>query len=219
MVVGLTFAVLMESQSETNRVLSGAEGLFMRYGIKSVTMDDVARELGVSKKTLYLHVDNKADLIRKIIVAHISAEKAAMAEIVKSSDDAIDEMMKVARYMLRLLRQISPNLIYDLRKYHSDSWTLLESLHKGYMYDLIRGNLERGVSQGLYRADLDPDIIARLYVGKTRVVVDEDIFPLDTYKREHLYAISMEYHIRGVASSRGLERLTSWKEINPDNRM
>lgn len=208
----------MEEQKETQRILSGAESLFMRYRIRSVTMDDVARDLGISKKTLYQHVDNKADLIRKIIVAHIEEEKASMAEIVATAEDAIDEMIKVARYMLRLLRQVSPNLLFDLRKYHSDSWKLLESLHKGYIYDLIRGNVERGVAQGLYRENLDPDIIARLYVGSCRVVVDEEIFPLDQYKREDLYAISMEYHIRGVASQKGLGRLDSYKTFDTNQQ-
>lgn len=207
----------MEIAKERQRILTGAERLFMRYGIRSVTMDDLARDLGVSKKTLYQCVDNKADLIRKIIVAHIEEEQSAMEALVGSAEDAIDEMMKVARYMLRLLRQVSPNLLYDLRKYHGDLWKLLESLHKEYMYDLIRGNVERGIAQGLYRQDLDPDILARLYVGKSRVVVDEDIFPLDRYKREDLYAISMEYHIRGVASQSGLTKLESWKTLNPDD--
>lgn len=198
-------------QQGKQKVLKGAEALFMRYGIKSVTMDDVSRELGMSKKTLYQYVENKADLIRQVILEHIREEKEAMAEIRATAVDAIDEILKIARYVLEVLRQTSPNVIYDLRKYYRESWRLMEDLHREYVYEVIKANIHRGVEQGLYRPGLDPDIIARLYVGKTMIVVDEEFFPPDQYRKEHLFAAYMEYHIRGVASQKGLQRLAEWQ--------
>ena len=111
------------------QILEKAEDLFLRYGLKSVTMEDIARKLGVSKKTIYQYVDNKTDLISKIMLAHIEEEKAMMEAAKNSSEDAIGEMFAVARYALQQLRQLSPTLMYDLQKYYSNIWLLLQKLH------------------------------------------------------------------------------------------
>ena len=189
------------------QILHKAGELFMRYGIKSVSMDDLARELGISKKTLYQYVENKADLIQQIFQEKIELEKQIMKEIRLSSVDAIDEILKIARYVTEELRQISPTTMYDLQKYYREVWKEMEALHKRHVYMLIRDNLERGVKQGFYRENMNPDIVAKLYVGKTSLVVDEDLFPTRDYDKSELFKEYIRYHINGVASPKGLKLL------------
>ncbi len=189
------------------QVLKKSFELFMRYGIKSVTMDDIARELGISKKTLYQYVDNKSDLIEQIFRQHIDEEMEVMEGIRQEASDAIDEMLKISKYVVGQLRELSPNTVYDLRKYYRSTWKQMEALHKRHVYQVIRENLERGIRQGVYRSNLNPDILAKLYVGKAFLVTDEEIFPARTYNYEELYWEYINYHIQGIASDKGRQLL------------
>lgn len=183
----------------------------MRYGIKSVTMDDIARELGMSKKTLYQYVENKTDLIEQIFHQHIEEEKKVIECIRSSSADAVDEILKIARYVVEQLRDLSPNTVYDLQKYYPKTWKQMDALHQRHVYAIIKENLERGIRQGAYRSNLNPDIIAKLHVGKTSLVADEEMFPAREYDIKTLYWEYINYHIHGVASIEGQHLLEKYK--------
>lgn len=192
---------------QKNNILTKSESLFRKYGIKSVTMDDIARELGISKKTLYQFVDNKSDLIEQIMKNHAAEEKEAFIQIQNDAIDAIDEILKLAKYGIQQLRDLAPTIVYDLQKYYKKSWQIMESLHVDQTFELIKENLERGIKEGFYRNDLNPEIVAKLYVGKTMVIVDESIFPLKDFNKENLFKEYINYHIHGIASAKGLKKL------------
>ena len=170
-------------------------------------MDDIARELGISKKTLYQYVENKSDLIGQIFQQHIEEEKRIMDTIKEEASYAIDEILNMAKYVVSLLRELSPTIVYDLQKYYRNTWKQMEALHKRYIYGMIKENLIWGIKQGVYRRNLDPDIIAKLYVGKTSLVVDEDLFPIREYHIGELFQEYINYHIQGVASEKGRQLL------------
>ncbi len=195
-------------------ILEGAKGLFMRYGIKSVTMDDVARELGISKKTLYQHIDNKDDLITRIIAQHIDDEKETIESITAQASDPIDQVVLIARHVIKKLRQVRPTTMFDLKKYYRDCWSMMDKFHLEYIYSVIRTNIEQGQSMGLYRDDCNPDIIAKLYVGKTLLLTDEEMFPMQNYDRDELYAQYITYHLRGLVSEEGLKKLKTYQPVN-----
>ena len=188
-----------------NRVLEKAENLFLRYGIKSVSMDDIARELGISKKTLYKTIENKKNLLMQVMNAHIQAELEEMVKIRTEAKDAIDEMLRVTQYVIPTLRKMTPTLIYDMQKYYQEAWNLMETYHNEHIYQEIKSNIERGIKEGVYRDDIDPDIIAKLYVGKSILIIDESLFPLKDYNKENLFKEYIKYHVRGIASTKGLK--------------
>ena len=183
----------------------------MRYGIKSITMDDIARELGMSKKTLYQYVDNKTDLIEQIFQQHVEEEKKVIERIRHDSADAIDEILRIARYVVEQLRELAPTTVYDLQKYYRNTWKQMDALHQRHVYTVIKDNLERGIRQGVYRSNLNPDIVAKLYVGKTSLVADEEMFPAREYNIQNLYWEYINYHIRGIASAEGQRLLEKYK--------
>ena len=189
------------------QVIFKSEELFMKYGLKSVTMDDIARHLGVSKKTLYQYFDNKKDLIQQIFNCRIDFEKDMMDTIREESADAVEEMLKVARYSIRMLRKVSPAAMYDLKKYYHHIWHSVESLHQQYFFEILRENIERGIKQGVYRPDVNADIISKLYVGKISQVVNDELFPIGEYDRADLFKEFFNYHMHGIASPTGLELL------------
>ncbi|MEM9916749.1 MAG: TetR/AcrR family transcriptional regulator [Bacteroidota bacterium] len=206
----LKFPAFLVEMEARKKVLNQAEMMFMRYGIKSVTMDDIARDLGMSKKTLYQFVSNKADLIQQIFAKLIESEKEAIHSIVENAGNAVEEILNIGKYILQQLRSISPRTLYDLHKYYRDSWELIQALHQKHVYFVIKNNLDRGIEEGLYRSDIDSDIVAKLYIGKTSSVVDEDLFPLRKYNKETLFKEFIKYHLHGVASQKGLKLLDKY---------
>lgn len=181
--------------------------LFSRYGIRSVTMDDIAREMGISKKTLYQYVRNKADLIEQIFLEHTEAEKCMTEEIKRHSADAIEEMLRIGHYVVERLRSMAPSTVYDLKKYYGGIWKRMEAQMKHHVYGVISDNLERGIKQGVYRAELNPDFIARIYVGKSILLADEEIFENNLEDIASLQQAYINYHMHGIVSAKGRQLL------------
>jgi AcrR family transcriptional regulator len=204
---------------QKQQIVNRSRELFMRYGIKSISMDDIAKELGMSKKTLYQFVENKSDLIEQIFRQKIECEKEAMADIRRQSSDAIEEILKIGKYVIEELRQLSPTTVFDLQKYYRITWKQMDALHQRHVYAIIRENIEWGMQQGLYRGDMNPDIIAKLYVGKTSLVADEDAFPLKEYPLEELFKEYIYYHIHGIASPKGMELLEKYLAEGKANQL
>ena len=186
------------------KILKKSEELFLQYGLKSVTMDDLASQLGMSKKTLYQFVKNKSDLIEQVIDLHISDEKAFMKDTREKSKDAVEEMIIVARHYIQELKKLSPTLIYDLKKYYQHLWLLIEQLESDHTYNCIKSNMERGIRQGVYRSDINVDIIAKIYVLSTMSVVNENVFSQKSYKKEDLFTEFIKYHLQGITTEKGL---------------
>ena len=212
MFIIITFAHEFNSMDIKQQILIKSMEMFLRYDIKSITMDDISRKLGISKKTLYQFVDNKGDLINKIFAIELAREKEMVTKITTESKDAIDEILRIAKFVTQQLREYSPTIMYDLQKYYRESWQKIEVYHSEYVYGVIKTNLERGIQEGLYRDNLNTDIIARLYVGKTLSVVNEETFPLKEYNRENLYIEHINYHIHGIASPKGLKLLKKYQD-------
>ncbi len=188
-----------------NKILIKAENLFFKYGIKSISMDDLSRELGISKKTLYQSVENKKDLVLQVFQNHAMQEMDAVTRIQKESGDAIDEMIEVVKYVIPTLRKITPTVLFDMQKYYREIWQMMEDHNNKEIYKFIEENIKKGIEQGVYREEVRPDIIAKLYVGKTMFLIDEEVFPLRDYNKENLFKEHMQYHIRGIATTKGLK--------------
>ncbi|MBX2874199.1 MAG: TetR/AcrR family transcriptional regulator [Saprospiraceae bacterium] len=198
------------------QIVTKARDLFMRYGIKSISMDDLARELGMSKKTVYQYVENKADLIQNVFENHLEEEKQVLAEYRLEAMNAIDEMLKIARHMIRELRTYSVTVLYDLQKYYRGTWQLMSNVHEQHFFRVIKDNLDRGIAEGVYRQDMNPDIVARLYISKSSSAADQECFPLTEYPVEELFIELMNYHLHGIVSQKGRETmeeaLNAWVE-------
>jgi AcrR family transcriptional regulator len=194
-----------------NKLLNRTYDLYMRYGIKSVSMDDIAKSLGMSKKTIYTYIKNKDDLVHQVITKHLSEDEAEIKGIVASAHNAIEEMIEISRHTLSFLRNMKPSVIYDLKKYHPESWKLIDEKHFQHVHDVISNNIRRGITEGLYREDINPGIIATFYARVTEIVVDESIFPLKEFRHHELFISHVNYHMRGIVNEKGK---TMFKEIS-----
>ncbi|MDF1696774.1 MAG: TetR/AcrR family transcriptional regulator [Saprospiraceae bacterium] len=184
-------------------ILNKTFGLVMKYGIKSVSMDDISRSIGISKKTIYQYFENKRALIAAVIDDHIEKDEEDIRKITTQSANAIDEIIDIARHLLSFLKVMSPSMIYDTQKYYPKQWEKVESQHFSFFYNIIKTNIERGQREGLYINDINPGIISRLYVKQTLAITDESTFPINEYKRDELYKTLITYHIRGMLTELG----------------
>ena len=177
--------------------------LFMRYGIKSMTMDDVARELGISKKTLYQFVENKDDLVLKMLKTHIESEKYICQNEYAKTENAIAEIMLVIEMNAKQLQQMKANIVYDLQRYHRNAWEVMVEYQRGFMYDIVHRNLERGIQEGLYRADINTDIITRIHIISSFQLFDESFFPSSNYSKVAVFKEYLMHYLHGIVSDEG----------------
>jgi len=179
----------------------------MSYGLRSVSMDDISRELGISKKTLYQHVGNKEDLVRQVIQKFIGIQHEVIRSIIKESTDAIEEYIDLSRHFLSTIRQMKPTITYDLQKYYKTSWDIVTKDHFKFLQSVIQKNVERGITQELYRDNINADIIAKLYISKNHAIADESLFPLQKYNMDELLIEFVRYHLHGISSTKGIKRM------------
>jgi AcrR family transcriptional regulator len=202
---------------EITKILDAAELLFKKYGIRSVTMSDIARELGVSKKTLYVHIENKHDLIAKIMQRYIQEEQAMCQQVIQEADNALDELLRISIYVQHQIKDINPSMIYDLQKYHRPIWKLMDDFHQDYIMSTAESNLQRGVEEGIYRKDLNIQIMAKIYVSFIPILSDDQVFPLRKYPTSQIHKEFIKYHIYGIVSEKGstlLKKLLAENKLN-----
>lgn len=182
--------------------------LFMKLGIKSVTMDDVARHLGISKKTLYKYVEDKNDLVRKSLSYGCVIENDEINKICNLNQNAIDESFEINNYVFKHIRLIHPSIVFDLHKYHPEAWKEFRENKKSQINQCYMDNIAKGIKEGLYRKDINGEIVTKFYTSRFEVMFDQDLFPMDRFDPAETYLEIFRYHIRGIASEKGLEYLS-----------
>jgi AcrR family transcriptional regulator len=200
--------------SQHNLLLSKSKELFMRYGIKNLTMDEVAKEMGMSKKTVYIYADNKADLVKQVMLRHIEEEQELLKEIYSRNINAIEELIAMVNYFSAHLREFNPALLFDLQKYYPDSWAVFNDFRYNFIYQCIRKNLTDGMKQKLYRNKLNVDVVAKLYVGSIDVLFNQDLFPSRSYHFIDIYKQFLEQFLHGVATEEGRKIIAKAKTFN-----
>lgn len=194
----------MDKQVQT---VSGATMLFMKYGIKSLTMDDIARHLGISKKTLYQYVSDKKDLVKQGVSLLIEHEKSVLCKAQQESSTAIDSLINMTRCVSSEMGEMHPSVIFDLQKYHPEAWKLIENHKKGFIYNMMLENLKRGIKEGYYRGNINPAIIAGIYTGMIDTIMNPESTLFKTITFDQLHKEIIRYHIKGISNDKGLAYL------------
>ena len=200
-----------------HEILMTAMEMFGKYGLKPVTMDDLAGELNISKKTLYKYVKNKQDLVQqtvKEVFTHISQH---MHEVKATSEDAIDELFKLDEVVCSTVENYNHSLQFQLKRYYPEIHGWLEGKRKDMVLGLIGRNIKNGVREGLYRPDLNQEIITLLYYSRMVVLIGEEIEPFKNYDTKEVMREILVYHIRGMATAQGLEKLEQRLKLNTEN--
>lgn len=184
-------------------ILEQASSVYMRLGIKSVTMDDLARELSMSKKTLYKYFKDKSDLVNTIIDYKLEMNAALTLNCHEQSDNAIDDLLGVSKMIVQMFKNINPTVFYDLNKNYPDAWKKLYDHKWSFVRNLILKNIHKGIEQGIYRKNLNPEILANLYVSSTNSMMDVSVFPWPEFKLDEVVKEVIAFHIYGMVNEKG----------------
>lgn len=185
-------------------LLEGCEQVFRRIGVRAVSMDDLARELGVSKKTLYKYCKDKADLVLQVFDRMCNRQDARICALSEGGENAIDGVISTMEYMQTELRNMHPSMLFDLQKYYPSAMQRLEEHKQENMEGYLLRNIERGQREGFYRKNFDAKLIARLHMAMVQTMtnvatIEEFGRPLSELQQE-LHA----YHLRGIATEQGM---------------
>ena len=199
-----TFAAMEEKKRE---LIMQASAIYMKYGIKSVTMDEMARLLGISKKTLYAFVADKNELVEQCLVQAHEDDICRICEICESASNAIDEMLQIGRYVAAQLNKVPQSIFFDLAKYHPNALRLMTKHKQEFVKGCVVDNLQRGIEQGLYRENLNVEVLSTIYLATIDHIILGDLFPESTLGMDLIYKEFFRYHIKGIASAKGLKYL------------
>ena len=199
-------------------ILLKVRELYMKYGIKSITMDDVAKELGISKKTLYQFVTDKDDLVGKFVDNEINHRQDEICDCFKSGFNAIEELFEISIFMNKMIREQSPATEYDLRKYYPHHYQKMVEVRREGMYNYILLNLKKGKEEKLYREEMNEEVIAKLYLARAENIYFNELFTVEEFTSVRLFTELLNYHIRGIATEEGIIVLEEkLKEIKANN--
>ncbi len=189
---------------DLKNILLKVRELYIKYGIKSITMDDVARELGISKKTLYQFVTDKDDLVGKFVDYEIELRQEEICKCFKIGFNAIEELFEITIFMNRMMREQNPATEYDLKKYYPDHYQKTLKTRRERMYNYILLNLKKGKKEGLYRKDMNEEIIAKLYLSRSENIHFNELFTVEEFTSIKLFLELLTYHVRGIATEEGI---------------
>jgi AcrR family transcriptional regulator len=193
------------------RILQAAEELFFRYGIRSITMDDIARHLSVSKKTLYRYFEDKDQIVATLTKFDIAESERCSAEIAKQSRDPVDEILQSMEYLTRKISGWHPSMIYDLQKYHPKSWGEVRKFSQEYMLNAVVRNLRRGIRQGIYRSNLNILILARLRIEQVSLAMNPEIYPPSQFDLKKVEWELLNHFLHGILTDKGRKLLEMYE--------
>ncbi len=185
--------------------------LFHSKGFKSVNMDDIASYLHISKKTLYKYFDNKKDVVKQSVLLFIVEEKEFTNQLLGRVADPIEQLLHVSQYIQKVFLEMNPETIFELQKYYPESWELIDDYMSNNISKLIKENINLGKKLGLYRDNFDTDLIARLYIAHCDAA-NHDFDLMKKLNRIDVIKQSFEYHLRGIATEKGLKKLDSFDQ-------
>ena len=190
-----------------DKILQRAADMFLNLGFKSVTMDDIANDLGMSKKTIYSHFSTKKKLVEASTFYVLDKVNETICSIIDADYDPIEETFTIKSMINNLLKNEKSSPSYQLQKYYPKIFKQVNDQQFEAVKSCIVENLKRGIVDGYYRKDIDIDLITRFYFSGNMNLTNQDLFPLDTYEMSSLKDTFLEYHIRAISTEKGLKTL------------
>lgn len=197
-------------------ILSSVANLYLKYGVRSVSMDDLAHHQGISKKTLYQYFDDKNDLVNQVTTLLLEERMAQYTAAIKDSSNAIDELFSISKLIRKHFSELNPALMYDLQKYHPEAWGLFLKHENEVVYHLVVENLERGVAERFFRPDISVNVLAKIRVEQIHLSFDERLFPKDEFDFTEVQMQLFDHFVHGVLTERGLELYKNYQNQNDE---
>lgn len=199
----------MESKEQ---IAQAAEDLFLAYGVRSVTMDDISKKLAISKKTIYQHYRDKDEIVCLVTERVMEREEEQINEIKHEAKDVIHELILLSKYIREHGQSVNPSVLFDLQRYHRSAWEIyLKFKENVFLYSLI-DTLNRGKVKGYIREEVNVDILSLLRLEEIQMAYDADVFPRDKFNFQEVQVQLFDHFVHGILTSKGLDTLKLYKE-------
>lgn len=199
------------------RIAAKAEELFMQYGIRSVSMDDIANNLGMSKKTLYQYFADKDELVEAVVDSHINEVEGDCVKCKTDAQDAIHEIFLTMQHIMDEFSNMNPMLLYDLEKFHFKAYQRFKNYKDKFLLQMIRSNIEWGIADELYRPDLNVDVLSKYRIESIMIPFNVAVFPPGKYNLATTSEIIIENFTYGLATIKGHKLLQKYNEQRQKN--
>jgi AcrR family transcriptional regulator len=193
------------------RILEKAHELFMRYGVRSVSMDDIAAQLGMSKKTLYQYYTDKEELVDAVLSEMLEKNRNECAAYRQDAENAVHEVFQAFGMIQEMFSNMNPSIVFDLEKYHPAVYKKLAHHKKVFMYQVIGQNLERGVKEELYRPEINVDVLTRFRIESMMLPFDSEIFPENRSRLVQIQEEILEHFLYGLSTVKGQKLIQKYK--------
>ena len=187
-----------------HKIIEKTCGLFKKYGIKSVSMDEIAKACGISKKTLYEHISDKSELVKAVINSEFQKDEPQNVDY-NTAKTAIDQLFLGYLAMIEFFKNFNLSFEHDLQKYYPDLYIKATKKRRAKIYDRLVENIKKGIEEGVYRKDFNIDLIAKIHVIKIEGILTTDIFDNDDYTITDIFKEMFIHHFMGVATTKGIE--------------
>ena len=194
------------------RIKEQAHRLFMQYGLKSVSMDDIANSLGISKKTIYQFYQDKDELVKAVVQSIIHQNQATCNADRSRASDAIHEIFLAMDMMLEMFHSMNPSLLFDMHKYYPAAYQIFLQHKNDYLYGIIKENIERGIQEDLYRADIHIEAIARFRVESIIIPFNPEYHSKVKASIAHIQNEIALHFLYGVVTPKGYKLIVKYKE-------
>jgi len=194
------------------RIAETGFALFRQYGVRAITLDEIALQLGISKKTIYEHFTGKDELVTEVLRQRIHHIQQLFGDLTAQSKDAIEANLLMIQFLDGLFRNMNPVVVVDLQKYHPEAFQIYQDHMYGFVIDAMRRNLARGISEGLYREDIDQEIMARLRVESSNMCFKPGIFPKDHFEMSRVQRQLLEHFLFGIATEKGYRMIMEYRK-------
>lgn len=186
------------------KILIEARQLFWKYGVRTITMDEIARRLAISKKTIYQHFTDKEDIVYQVMEYQINSQQDEYCRINEQHLNPIDEMLLASEMMRQHAGSANPSLMIDVQRYFPKAWQVFLNHKEDHIIGKIMANLQRGVEQGFYRTDINIETMARLRIELIQLGFDDMVFPhqRDTYLLQDQL---LHHFVRGILTEAGFD--------------
>jgi len=202
--------------SQIERIIQGGEELFLKAGIKSVTMDDIARHLGMSKKTIYQFFKDKNELVMALVRKKVGEDKDHMSAILGKSENVIEEMINMMKCSEEIFSRINPIVVHDMQKYHPDAWQQFQTFKTDVLVHTLEQLLSKGIKQGYVRPDIDVKILARMRVSQVEMGFNISLFPVAEFNTWKVQQQFLEHFSYGICTLKGYKLLNQYKNIDDE---
>lgn len=195
-----------------DRILEKATEMCFRFGVRSVTMDDIAKALGISKKTIYQHFVDKDEVIFKIMETEMSKDKCEWDELGNRSKNTIEKMINAQNLMKKSMEGMNPSIFLDIKRFHTRAWGLFQKHKHEFILKTITDDINTGIAEGLFRENIKVDFMGRYRLEQVEMGFDPDIFPTEKYSMAEIQTTLMDHFIRGILSEKGLKQYNAYQQ-------